>query len=179
MTMGGASSGVVHRAMRHGGVVRRSDDEPSLVALAAEIRRLMAENRNFEHWYPTHRQLFDPFLDVPRRLRDGDQTAIESALRFLEADPWCFRSGYLKESLMRALASGVPLAGYERRIHRVLLDRLRAPQPGLRKPSMTLAASVWGPELEDHLTDLARRAEPELRDRVGDLRAGVARRLSH
>lgn len=156
----------------------READEPSLVALAEEVRRRMAENPDFRHWYPTHRRLFEPFEDVPRRLRSGDDTAIDPALLFLEADPWCFRSGYLKESLMRALASGVSLSGYRRRIHRVLIARLRAPQPGLRKPSMALAAAVWGPDLDEHLTALSRRADDDLRDRVADLRAGVTRRLA-
>lgn len=156
---------------------RASDVEPSLVALADELRRRMAENPNVRHWYPNYRQLFDPFEDVPSRLRNGDETAIEPALRFLEADPWCFRSGYLKASLMRALAGGVPLTGYQRRVHRVLLARLRSPQPGLRKPAMTLAASVWDSSLDDLLTELSRKGDAEFRDRVIDFRTGVAHRL--
>ena len=37
------------------------------------------------------------------RLRQKDRTAVDPALVFLEADPWCFRSGYVKEALLRLL----------------------------------------------------------------------------
>ena len=37
------------------------------------------------------------------RLRKGSRDDVEWALTFLEADPWCFRSGYLKEQLLRHL----------------------------------------------------------------------------
>jgi len=37
-------------------------------------------------------------------LAAGDTTAIEPTLEFLETDPWCFRSGYVKANLMRFLS---------------------------------------------------------------------------
>ncbi len=36
-------------------------------------------------------------------LKTGDQEAVEMAIRFLEANPWFFRSGYIKEELLRRL----------------------------------------------------------------------------
>lgn len=38
-----------------------------------------------------------------QRLRAGERDAIEEAILFLEVDPWFFRSGYLKERLIRGL----------------------------------------------------------------------------
>jgi hypothetical protein len=38
-------------------------------------------------------------------VRAGDATATERAARFLELDPQCYRSGYAKERLLRALKS--------------------------------------------------------------------------
>jgi hypothetical protein len=50
-------------------------------------------------------------------VRAGDATATERAVRFLELDPRCFRSGYAKERLLRALKSA--------RITQSQVDRLR------------------------------------------------------
>lgn len=60
--------------------------------------------------------LYSPDLDeIVERLRNGDPTAVEPAVVFLEADPWCFRSGYLKERLMRYLSRmSLPEAAQER-----------------------------------------------------------------
>lgn len=44
------------------------------------------------------------FWQVVERLRAGDATAVEPALKFLEDDPWSFRSGYAKEHVARVLA---------------------------------------------------------------------------
>jgi hypothetical protein len=54
-------------------------------------------------------------------LAGGDTSAAEPALVFLETDPWCFRSGYVKADLMLYL-SRMPLTnGQEQRIERILL----------------------------------------------------------
>jgi hypothetical protein len=41
------------------------------------------------------------FWDDFRRLRSGDATALETAIAFLQADAWFFRSGYVKAQLIR------------------------------------------------------------------------------
>ena len=41
--------------------------------------------------------------DVATRLADGDALAVEEAIRYLENDPWEFRSGYAKATLLRRL----------------------------------------------------------------------------
>jgi hypothetical protein len=54
--------------------------------------------------HAARRAMYDGDLTVlPDRVWGGDQAAVESAVVFLEADPWCFHSGYLKARLLRAL----------------------------------------------------------------------------
>lgn len=58
------------------------------------------------------------------RLQHGDVSAISEAIDFLEADPWHFRSGYVKELLMLNLRR-VPLTPEIReRLKLVVLDRV-------------------------------------------------------
>lgn len=47
--------------------------------------------------------LYDPIVLALSRLRDGDTSGIEPAIRFLEADVYCHRSGYLKADVIREL----------------------------------------------------------------------------
>jgi hypothetical protein len=50
--------------------------------------------------YPTNKLWEDDFLTD---LRASDRQAIEESILYLEVDPWYFRSGYLKERLIRGL----------------------------------------------------------------------------
>ena len=71
--------------------------------------------KNFERFY-----LFESpeFIDS---IRHGDHDAIAEALLFLEADPYCFRSGYMKKKLCHALKQA-PLEKEERfRIRALIL----------------------------------------------------------
>ncbi|WP_374579910.1 hypothetical protein [Pseudoduganella sp.] len=59
------------------------------------------------------------------RVRSGDPDAVEAAVQFLLADPYHFRSGYLKERLWRWLAH-LPLgAGARQRLERAALAYLQ------------------------------------------------------
>jgi hypothetical protein len=63
----------------------------------------------------------EDFLAEVRRLQAGDAGAVETALNFLEADPWCFRSGYVKENLMRFLVRARLTPSERQRVEQVLL----------------------------------------------------------
>ena len=55
------------------------------------------------------------------RLKNGDARGVEMAIEFLEADPWFFRSGYIKANLARFLKH-VTLSNQQvRRLEKVLL----------------------------------------------------------
>jgi hypothetical protein len=48
--------------------------------------------------------LYEPIANALVRLRNNDSSGLESLVRFLEADVYCFRSGYMKEEIIRLLA---------------------------------------------------------------------------
>jgi hypothetical protein len=58
-------------------------------------------------------------------LRVGDVTAVEMALRFLEANPWFFRSGYYKVDILKLLRKQ-PLSDEQcARMRKVILEPVR------------------------------------------------------
>ena len=53
-------------------------------------------------WYAAIERAYLPGFDEDvERLRTGDPSGMESAVSFLEADPWFFRTGYIKSKLIR------------------------------------------------------------------------------
>jgi len=64
-------------------------------------------------------------LDRERQLlRARDPQAVEMAVRFLESDPWFFRSGYIKEELLEHLRRAVLTDDQQERLRTVILDRI-------------------------------------------------------
>ena len=59
-------------------------------------------------------------------LRAGDEQAIEMAVRFLEADPFFFRSGYIKAELLRAMRRVQLSDNQKERLRSVIVERIRS-----------------------------------------------------
>jgi hypothetical protein len=57
-------------------------------------------------------------------LKRGDPEAVEMAVRYLEADPWFFRSGYIKEELLQALRRIDLTDDQSERLRSVILERI-------------------------------------------------------
>jgi hypothetical protein len=57
-------------------------------------------------------------------LAGGDPAAVEAAVRFLEADPWFFRSGYIKADVIRWLTRASLSSSQAARLRRVVLARV-------------------------------------------------------
>jgi hypothetical protein len=88
-------------------------------------------------------------------LAKRDPTAIEMVVRFLEADPWYFRSGYHKEYMIKELRK-IPLTEEQRkRLQQVILARIQEPKTplGFRR-YCRLARFVSDDGFERHVADL-------------------------
>lgn len=66
---------------------------------------------------------FAPYERAVEDLKAQDLSAIPTALAFLEADPECFRSGYMKADLMHALANGPDLSRHRARVQGLVVLR--------------------------------------------------------
>jgi hypothetical protein len=110
-------------------------------------------------------------------LATGDATAREAALVYLEADPWCFRSGYEKAELMKSL-SRLDLDNDDRdRVRRIVLHVVQQPPRREFRHLVGLAASIHDAELDRRLDTLAENAPPEVCRQVALLRERMAQRL--
>jgi hypothetical protein len=139
----------------HSTVVVRGD---SVEASAAWERATRRHREAFEAMYP------DAFWADVRRLAAGEHDAVEPALVFLETDPWCFRSGYVKDELMRLLARHELALDERERLESVLLAVDVGDRREFRR-SCRLASRIKTPRLRQ---ELGRRLVVEDR--------GVARR---
>jgi hypothetical protein len=118
-------------------------------------------------------RFYAPFEELKGRLRGGEIGAVEPALEFLEADPWCFRSGYVKADLMHALANGPSLESVRDRVQAIVLNRVEHHEPRLLRYAARLAATVWDDGLEAAVEAISRDGDAresadaqELLDRV-------------
>jgi hypothetical protein len=73
-------------------------------------------------WHEAMGLLYSPdFQESLERLRLGEADAIEPAIVFLEVDPWAFRTGYAKETILRYLKRATLDADQARRVRAVVL----------------------------------------------------------
>jgi hypothetical protein len=94
-------------------------------------------------------------VDLLGRLSRGDSGAVSEALRFLEHDPYFFRSGYARERIARRLAS-IALSDAEKARARLIVSstvdgRRHCPQPGAGKLAGAVADNALRRELRARL----------------------------
>ena len=58
-------------------------------------------------------------------LKHSDAQAVEMAVQYLEADPWYFRSGYIKEQLIQALRKVSLTDAQRERLREVVIERIK------------------------------------------------------
>lgn len=100
-----------------------------------------------------------------RRLQDGHPSAVEPMLLFLEVDPWCFRSGYAKETILYRLRRHALSQEQRGRLETVLLRGVDIGDRREFRYSCKLARRNTSPVLREALRERLHSDDP-----------GVARR---
>jgi hypothetical protein len=97
------------------------------------------------------------------RLNEGNPAAVEQAIVFLEADLWFFRSGYIKEKVVRGL-NRVSLSDRQKvRLRHVVLDVVDGRERREFRRYCRLALKVDVPELRTALAERLASPEPRVR----------------
>jgi hypothetical protein len=135
------------------------------VRRAFEVRSTGERHR--QAWHEAARRLHASYdrLAFPgglahqfERLQKGDLEAIEMAVKFLEADPWYFRSGYYKAETLKYLKRYALSQGQCARLREVLLSRVWGRPVREFRAYCRLASKISTPEFEIELGRIARES---------------------
>jgi hypothetical protein len=88
-------------------------------------------------------------------LKTGDAEAIEMAIRYLEADPWYFRSGYYKADMLRFLRKHPLSDDQSSRLRVLILKRVRGRHVRETRDYCRFAPKVTNPEFEAEIRSIA------------------------
>jgi hypothetical protein len=102
----------------------------------------------------------DDFWDAIERAKAGDPDAVDRALTFLEADPWCYRSGYAKQTLLRLLRQVQLTPEQTRRARRIVLQAVDVGDRREFRESCRLGRKLADDEMRSALLDRLRSADP-------------------
>lgn len=108
----------------------------------------------------------DVWHEIVLELQAGDADAVEPAIVFLEADPWCVRSGYAKERILPSLCRTELSATQQARLRNWLVVAL---SKGPRREywlMIRLAMRLASPDLSTQLRALAARSTPSARSSI-------------
>ena len=91
-----------------------------------------------------------------QKLAKGDAATIESAVQFIEADPMFFRSGYIKEEILKHLSRNPLNDDQKQRLREIILERVRDTRTRREfRRYCRLAPIVNNSEFEAEITKLA------------------------
>lgn len=107
------------------------------------------------------------------RLRAADPTAVEPTLVFLEADPWAFRTGYLKQRVMRWMRRCPIDAGQAARLRVVLLHLVDVGGRREFREACRLAHCVADPSFMEALRARVDGGRPGISDRARWMLAAI------
>ena len=151
------------------------DNNNIFLANAARLRALHAaihetlkrRKENPAAWEDACRQFFSEYdkLAFPgglthalSRLKTDDPTVIEQAVRFLEADPCYFRSGYNKVDIIRQLCRKPISSEQKKQLQQVVLQQIRGRDSREFRAYCRLAKAVADEEFYKETSELAARS---------------------
>jgi hypothetical protein len=102
--------------------------------------------------------LYAPVLDAMRRLRRGDRSGLETLVRFLEADVYCFRSGYTKAAVIHRITQVDLDESTKERLRGVVLEVVDGHDRTEFRKYIRLARYVDSPDLRAALRERAATA---------------------
>ncbi len=106
------------------------------------------------------------FWEDCKKLKAGDAAGLETAIRFLEADPYFFRSGYIKAWLIRGIKPSMLTPAYRKRLQQVVLSLIDRRDDRDFRAFCKLACKVDAPELREQLTQRLTHNDPNVRRRA-------------
>jgi hypothetical protein len=100
-------------------------------------------------WHETLAAMYPrSFMQAIEAVRAGDRSDLEPVVRFLEADPWCFRSGYVKEEIISALGHLELSEPEKERLRSVVINFVDYPKPRRElRAYVNLARRISNPQL--------------------------------
>lgn len=100
-------------------------------------------------------------------LKCGDAQAVEMAVRYLEADPWYFRSGYIKEQLLKELKGTALREDQRHRLRAVILERINKGCGREFRRYCRLARTLTTTEFAQRVRKAMRSADVNISRRAG------------
>jgi len=120
--------------------------------------------------------LTDGFRAALAAVRAGDRSGLEYCLRFLEADPWCYGTGYAKAKIIPAIVQFELDEPTRERLARVVLRVVDDPRPrGEIKRYGTLGSAVALADLRARIEQRTAAADPQIRFNVRHVLARLIR----
>jgi hypothetical protein len=99
-------------------------------------------------------------------LAAGHARFIETAIAFLEADPWFFRSGYEKQKIIRHLKRASLSEGQRLRLARVVLAAIDGRDRVEFRHFGRLACGIWSDFLDEEVAQRMQSPDPGIRRRA-------------
>jgi hypothetical protein len=121
-----------------------------------------------EAFWAAARATYPPgFWNAYEDLKAGGQSGVETAIEFLEADPICFRSGYLKSDILKFLGRLSLTPRQCERLRCVVLAVTARRYDREFRRYCRMAGKLDGPEFRQSLQALVASDDPDVRRRAG------------